>query len=231
MANKTGYNDDEKNVFNELNGIYVGSKGNKLTFLRDPEKLLKTYDNLIKSLGRLYGGTDTKMSYADRQELYAYISEVFIDLVKEYDMENDVDFPGYILMMMKIRIRGSYLEHRRRYDQHITPLKSDAITVEDLIDYNYNQPKLSYGQSKKKNTVISKVIDLGGTNEIDEFTINTIRMIKNHSSHADVLIELVLMVGVEGYSLRESLETIKKEYHLSTKELNEYVEELKEYLS
>ena len=73
MVNKTGYNDDKKNVFNELNGIYIGSKGDKLTFLRDPEKLLKTYDNLIKSLGRLYGGTETKMSYTDRQELYAYI--------------------------------------------------------------------------------------------------------------------------------------------------------------
>lgn len=230
MVNKTGYNDDKKNVFNELNGIYIGSKGDKLTFLRDPKKLLKTYDNLIKSLGRLYGGTETKMSYTDRQELYAYISEVFIDLVKEYDMENDVDFPGYILMMMKIRIRGSYLEHKHRYDQHITPLKSETLTVEDLIDYNYDQPKLSYGQSKKKNSVISKIISMGDNNEIDEFTINTIRMIKNNSSHVEPLIEIVLMVGVEGYSLRESLEFIKKEYHLSNKEVNEYVEELKGYL-
>ena len=55
-------------------------------------------------------------------------------------------------------------------------------------------------------------------------------MIKNNSSHVEPLIEIVLMVGVEGYSLRESLEFIKKEYHLSNKEVNEYVEELKEYL-
>ena len=100
----TGYNTDNKNVFNSLNGVYIGNSNHNITFVRDYEQLIKQYSNLIHNMGRRFGNIN--MTYAERQDLYAYITEVFIDLVREFDMSNGMDFPGYIAKMLPTRIRG-----------------------------------------------------------------------------------------------------------------------------
>lgn len=147
--NVIGWNTDNKNTFSTLGNYYVGDNGKNLTFVRSPEKLLKQYSNLLHKLGKQYG--DNLNTAQERQDLYAYITNTFIELVLEYDMENDVDFPGYIARMLKARISGSYLNKSNEYNRHISPIGSPDTSIESLGEELQGASGLTYSKSISSN--------------------------------------------------------------------------------
>src|SRR5690606_39735877 len=59
-------------------------------------------------------------SFADdatRRELRSYIDEQFVKLVKEYDINNPVDFPGYIDKKLKLRVKQTFIKNQFRSEE------------------------------------------------------------------------------------------------------------------
>lgn len=100
---------------------------------RDPEKLLEQYQPLINSVYSQFKGNFTHsigpQSYMQgargqtnkdipdtfaQSDLKSYINEQFLRLVKEYDPNGGVDFPGYIYAKLSRRVLGSYIHGRNR---------------------------------------------------------------------------------------------------------------------
>lgn len=128
---------------------------------RDPEKLLKQYQPLINSVFGQYKGNFSRSigvnSYmqgargqtnqdipdlAAQADLKSYIDEQFVRLVKEYDPNGGVDFPGYIYAKLSRRVLGSYIHGRNRDNERESVGLTDN-EVENMlsksIDYNHEQ--------------------------------------------------------------------------------------------
>jgi len=132
MTKKTGYNDEDKNVYNAVGGIYGGDL-KTVKFVRDPDKLLYQYQNLLHSLGHQYARFFP--TQAEREDLYSYIQFAFLTLVKEYDPYSGVDFPGYVASKLALRVYYSYVKKETKRKEWNNPLKLSNVTVEDLIAY------------------------------------------------------------------------------------------------
>lgn len=226
-----GYNTENKNVFTDLDGTYIGEHGKQLTFLRNPTQLLKQYHNLIHKMGRQFGAIN--MTNAERQDLYAYISEVFVDLVKEFDMSNSMDFPGYIARMLPTRIRGSYLDSIQNYKKHFSPIKNDNNTVEELLDYNYGKPQYTFSYSSKSKYnrspqrdgkmrgVLVEAVNNINENELDTSRIEIKYFLNNANTQNPIVYDLVGLIVDYGLSLSEAKTFLAREQNISSKDLNE----------
>lgn len=225
----TGYNTDNKNVFNSLNGVYIGNNNHNITFVRDYEQLIKQYSNLIHNMGRRFGNIN--MTYAERQDLYAYITEVFIDLVREFDMSNGMDFPGYIAKMLPTRIRGSYLDSIQDYKSHITPLKDGNKSVEEIADLQYGKAPVTFSYSRKSKYnrvqrkdgkvrgIVSEAIDTPNTNEMDNSLAEIHSAFKLQGYNDPELHSLVDYIAKDGLTAKEAKDRVKEQYHLNKNEL------------
>lgn len=232
----SGYNGGQKDVFNSLGGEYIGGTQNHISFQRDPEKLLKQYSNLIHKMGRQFGNIN--MTHAERQDLYAYISEVFVDLVKEFDMSNGMDFPGYIARMLPTRIRGSYLDPTQDYKEHISPLKSATKSIEDLADYNYGKSQYTFSYSSKSKYhrevrrdgkvrgIISQAVEQPSTNEMDTSLADIHSMLTHHGYKDKKLHYLVDLLANGGVTAEEGKKILGQKYKLSKQEVETYYDQL-----
>ena len=231
-----GWNNDQKNVFNTLGNKYIGSSGSNLTFQRDPEKLLKQYSNLIHKMGKRFG--NIKMTYAERQDLYAYISEVFFDLVREFDMSNGMDFPGYIAKMLPTRIRGSYLDSIQDYKEHISPLKDPTHSIEELADFRYGQSEYTFSYSRKSpykrekrrdgkvRGIVSQAVNRPMINEMDNSLAEIHTAFKAQGYTDKHLHELVDLIALKGLTTDEAKKVLAHKYKLSKIQINTYYTQL-----
>lgn len=105
LTNIIGYNSKDKNVFNSIGNIYSNSFN--VDFVKDPDKLIYQYHNLIYNLGKKYAHRFSNET--DRKALFSYIQDAFYTLVMEYDPKSGVDFPGYINRKLKDRVYFSYV--------------------------------------------------------------------------------------------------------------------------
>ncbi len=241
VKNRSGINTKAKNVYNNINGTYVGGNTKKIEFLRDPNQLLKAYDNLIRKMGRKF--SKPTMTQAEREDLYAYIKEVFIDIVLEYDMSSEVDFPGYVIRMLPARIRGSYLDKVQDYKYHISPVKNDSVSIESLADMQYSKPQLTFSYSVKSQYqrelrrdgkyrgIYSEQLDRKTTNEMDESLLALESYLKGRHVESPVIWSLMYLIGDYGYSLEEAKQIVKDQYSLNDSQVNMDVAELKHILS
>lgn len=126
-----GYNNSDKNVYNSIGGVKSTSL-NKIRFVKDPEKLLVQYDNLIRSLGKKY----SKQFYnpSEVEDLFSYVKDAFVTLVKEYDINSEVDFAGYIKFTLEPRVHYSYTNMRISKSDRVTPLKASDYSVQDMLN-------------------------------------------------------------------------------------------------
>ncbi len=111
-----------KNV-EETNGV----------FSRDAEQLFHQYKNLRVSVYNKYKGYIP--DEATRAELMSYISEQFLRLVKEYDINGPVDFPFYVDNKLKLRVKNSFIKNNYRDKSRVFTTKHD-FDVTDLIESN-----------------------------------------------------------------------------------------------
>lgn len=104
-------------------------------FSRDVDRLYHRYANLRY---RVYN--NNKNYFRDevsRRELRSYIDEQFIKLTKEYDINGEVDFPGYIKKSLNLRVRHSFVKGKFR-DNSRERLSSLDDEIEQLLGVDCN---------------------------------------------------------------------------------------------
>lgn len=99
-------------------------------FSRDPDRLYAEYTNLRKKIFSTYRGSFN--NEATRRELSSYIDEQFIRLVKEYDINSPVDFPGYIKAKLNLRVK-SYVESQFK-DKGRERLTTEEDEIERMLE-------------------------------------------------------------------------------------------------
>jgi hypothetical protein len=100
-------------------------------FLRDVDKLMHQYRNLRLSVYNQY--KDYLPDSTSQDELRSYIDEQFVRLVKEYDINGPVDFPGYIKTKLNYRVKHSYIKGEYRDRQRVFVPRND-FDVSNLIE-------------------------------------------------------------------------------------------------
>lgn len=188
-------------------------------------------------MGKRFGNIN--MTNAERQDLYAYISEVFIDLVREFDMSNGMDFPGYIAKMLPTRIRGSYLDPIQDYKEHISPLKDPTHSIEDLADYHYGQSEYTFSYSRKSpykrekrrdgrvRGIVSQAVNRPMINEMDNSLAEIHTTFKAQGYTDQHLHELVDLIALRGLTVDEAKRALAIKYNLSKDKINMYYTQLK----
>lgn len=123
---------ENKRIRNGNRFIYEPEDGSGV-FARDVDRLFVEYANLRNKLYHKY-----KVNFnneATRKELKSYIDEQFVKLVKEYDINNPVDFPGYVKKKLYARVSQAFVRGKQRvYGREILTSEENAIeeTTEDI---------------------------------------------------------------------------------------------------
>lgn len=136
--------DIEKEQEQILNGNRYLVNTNEATgvFLRDVDKLMHQYRNLRMSIYNQF--KEYMPDPVSQSELRSYIDEQFIRLVKEYDINGPVDFPGYIKTKLTYRVKHSYIKGEYRDRQRVFVPKND-FDVSNLIEkHPSNDAELDY---------------------------------------------------------------------------------------
>lgn len=107
----------EKQMINNGNRFVVNADEGTGIFLRDVDKLFHQYKNLRQSIYNTY--KNYLPDPISQEELKSYIDEQFVRLVKEYDINGPVDFPGYIKTKLTYRVKHSYLKGEYRDRQRV----------------------------------------------------------------------------------------------------------------
>lgn len=110
-------------------------------FHRDVDKLMHQYENLRLSVYGQYKGY--LPDYITQQEFKSYIDEQFVRLVKEFDINGPIDFPGYVKTKLTYRVRsyisGEYRDRQRvfvtRNDFDVTNLMERDPSNDEELDY------------------------------------------------------------------------------------------------
>jgi hypothetical protein len=102
-------------------------------FLRDTDKLFHQYRNLRVSVFNSYKGY--LPDRASQEELMSYIDEQFVKLIKEYDLQSPVDFPGYVKNKLENRVKHSFVRAEYRNRQRIFIPRND-FDVTNLMERN-----------------------------------------------------------------------------------------------
>lgn len=89
---------------------FVEESEGKGVFSRDVDRLFLEYTNLRKKIYNMHAGAFN--DEATKEELRSYIDEQFIKLVKEYDINSPVDFPGYINKKLKLRVKQTFVKNK-----------------------------------------------------------------------------------------------------------------------
>lgn len=116
-----------------LNGnrFLVNTDENTGVFLRDVDKLFHQYKNLRLSIYNQF--REYLPDPISQAELKSYINEQFVRLVKEYDINGPVDFPGYIKTKLMYRVKHSYIKGEYRDRQRVFVPKNE-FDVSNLIE-------------------------------------------------------------------------------------------------
>lgn len=183
---------------------YIFDEGESGVFGRDVDRLFVEYTNLRKSI---YNRQKHKFSdQATREELESYIDEQFVRLVKEYDINNPVDFPGYIKTKLNLRVSQVFIKGRYR-DKSRESLMKDEWGVKNLIEYD----EVDSYQKERTDNLLNMILNELNLNEMEEF---------------------ILLTWLEETQPQSKVVTqVTKAFGVKRKEAEETIEELKEYLA
>lgn len=207
------YNNKEKTSYTAI-GKYYSPKGSNVKFVRDPEKLIHQYHNLIYSLGKKYSVYFS--DYQERRDLFMYVKDAFVSLVYEYDIDSDVDFQGYVKRMLEKRVRESYSKREKKRRDHISPLKGSDSSITRMLDYNQsignNQVYLYKGEYTKDNRkkdrgdkdIEVRVGNVLQENEQDLTFFELIDYLKSSNSFDQIGLELLTLLSTGKYTPKEA---------------------------
>lgn len=104
---------------------------------RDVESLLLLYAPLRHSMYRQFQGF--LPSHASKQDLSSFIDEQFVRLCYEFDVSGNVDFAGYIKIMLKLRVQYSFVGKEYKVRQKEALGRSEDLRVSmQAMDAEYN---------------------------------------------------------------------------------------------
>lgn len=149
--------DIEKESKQILNGNRYLVNTNEATgvFLRDVDKLMHQYKNLRMSVYNQF--KEYMPDPVTQSELWSYINEQFVRLVKEYDINGPVDFPGYIKTKLTYRVKHSYIKGEYRDRQRVfvpknefdvshlieqSPVRDEELDYYETLEYALSNVKL-----------------------------------------------------------------------------------------
>lgn len=113
---------------------YVTEPHGTGVFPRDADRLFMQYENLRMSL---YGKYSHRFKeQASKEELMSYINEQFIKLVKEYEVNGGVDFPGYVKIKLDMRVRNVFLYNYIR-DKTRERLSKEPGEIEEFLSEDH----------------------------------------------------------------------------------------------
>ncbi|QDP42910.1 RNA polymerase sigma factor [Bacillus phage vB_BmeM-Goe8] len=148
----------EKEQEQILNGNRFVVNTNEATgvFLRDVDKLMHQYRNLRLSVYNNF--KEYLPDPVSQAELMSYIDEQFVRLVKEYDINGPVDFPGYIKTKLTYRVKHSYIKGEYRDRQRVflpksefdvsnlierSPVRDEELDYYEVLEYTLRDVKLT----------------------------------------------------------------------------------------
>ena len=183
---------------------YIHDEGGTGVFGRDVDRLFIEYTNLRKSI---FNKQKYKFSdKATREELESYIDEQFVKLVKEYDINNPVDFPGYIKTKLNLRVSQVFIRGRYR-DKGREQLMKDEWGVKNLIEFD----EVDAYQKEQTDNLLSMLLN--------DLTL-------------DDMEEVILLTWLEETQPQSKVVTqVTRAFDVTRKEAEEVIEEMKEYLT
>lgn len=224
--NTTGYVNPKKADVHSIGNTLVHLK--KGTFIKDPRALLYQYDNLIKKLGKQYSKNFS--TYDDDEDLFAYIKEAFVKLVLEYQANNGVDFPGYIVKKLPLRIKYSYISKKFLHKSRMVLLQSGDYSINDLIDMIAD-----HGEGKVTTDKHNRVSHIQRVPKIDFAFKERIKDIEKHVK-MDSLDKIIFAYFIDGFGkysyIKRLVQSLCKQYHLhySGQQIHAHVKSLKKRL-
>jgi len=217
-----GYNNSDKNVYNSIGGVKSTSL-NKIRFVKDPEKLLVQYDNLIRSLGKKY----SKQFYnpSEVEDLFSYVKDAFVTLVKEYDINSEVDFAGYIKFTLEPRVHYSYTNMRISKSDRVTPLKANEYSVQDIIN---GKEYLGNSIATDKDNVVTSITNVSEYDDSLLILLDRMNSIIGLDAIDYAVIELLLM-NIKGIKQMHDYTLETKGVNIPIKVLTASYNKIKEY--
>lgn len=180
-------------------GSRYTSSTTDVEFVRDVDTLFSQYKPLRL---RIYGELSNHLRNAsDKEELTGFINEHFVRLVKEYDPSTEVDFPGYIAIMLPMRARYSFMNSLKR-----VYTREDTSEADDEV--------LSYLETLSMDVP---------SDELEE-----VLMYIYKSVHVDEIEGSVIAGFIEGLTPTMIERRIRDEYNMEIADARERVQDVKE---
>lgn len=132
-------NIDKEKEYIRNGNRYVQENSGRGVFARDSDRLFHQYSNLRWSVYNKH--KDSFNDETTRAELQSYIDEQFIKLVKEYEINGAVDFPGYIKTKLNQRVKHTFVKNVFR-DKARERLGADEFEVANLVDRRHTDEAL-----------------------------------------------------------------------------------------
>lgn len=101
------------------------------TYARDADRLFEEYTNLRMSLYNKYQRNFRNQE--TKNELMSYIDEQFVKLVKEYNINSPVDFPGYVKTKLTSRVAYGFVRRKRRDNNREVIMKEEG-TLQQILE-------------------------------------------------------------------------------------------------
>lgn len=190
------YNNNKVNNGNR----YIIDESSNTSFGRDADRLFLEYKNLRNKLYQKY-----KNNFKDnetKRELRSYIDEQFITLVKEYDINSPVDFPGYIKKKLYARVSQTFVRGNKRNTSREFTLSDENKIQETLEEGSTVETELD---------VLTLVEDLFSNVNLSKEEETILFKMLQHKPDSKIKKEM------------------KEEYKVSPEEVGILIEELREY--
>mgnify|MGYP000987244862 CR=1 FL=1 len=148
----------------------------------DVDTLFQQYRNLRWKVYRTY---ETMLHNPnDKKDLKSYIDEQFIRLCKEYDINGEVDFAGYIKTMLNTRVHHVFIANHFR-DKQRENLGSTEVEVQELYD---SEELLLSSDSE----LVDLILDISKKEQLSKLKLEIISMMASGSYESDKKIAKVL---------------------------------------
>lgn len=179
-------------------------------FPRDTDRLFRQYANLRHKVYNTH--KDSFNSEATRKELRSYIDEQFVKLTKEYDINGEVDFPGYIKKALNLRVRHSFVKGKFR-DTTRERLGSEDNEIEGLLAEDLQSTQLIEDAE-----LIDELLSSANFSDLELAVFQS--LLKSNLKEKELVKELASEYNVSFKAVRDSVKNVKE--YLALKLRNPY---------
>jgi len=126
-----------------------------MSLMLDPETLFRNYEPLRKAMTKKF--VHMMHNGADREDLFAAVNMLFIQLVNEYSPKRGVDFPYYIKKMLEFRVYHHITKYLRVVNKETCEEDFSAYEqsynekdIQRAIDMMSIDPSIVLGEKHRK---------------------------------------------------------------------------------